>query len=87
LTRDEVASLKKTLAAAIESLGQATSGYSKEHESHNLPTEAYFKSGTTKYNLTNASASRELCRSKSAESASKGLEKEYKEDDGSAGQG
>jgi hypothetical protein len=78
LTRDEVASLKKKLVAVFESLGQAPSGYSMEHESYNLPTEAYFKSGTTKYNLTNASASREFGSSKSAESASKDLEKEYK---------
>jgi hypothetical protein len=78
LTRDEVASIKKKLVAVFESLGQAPSGYSMEHESYNLPTEAYFKSGTTKYNLTNASASREFGSSKNAESASKDLEKDYK---------
>lgn len=78
LTRDEVASFKKRLVGVFEGLGQPPSGYTMEHESYNLPTDAYLKSGTTKYNLVNASASREFGSSRSAENASKELEKEYK---------
>lgn len=78
LTRDEVALFKKKLVALFESLGQAPAGYSMERESFNLPTDAYLKAGTSQYNPIDASASREYGTTKSAENASKELEKEYK---------
>lgn len=78
LTRDEVALFKKKLVALFESLGQAPAGYSMESESFNLPTDAYLKEGTSQYSPTDASASREYGTKKSAENASKDLEKEYK---------
>jgi hypothetical protein len=76
LTRDEVALIKKKLVAIFESLGQPPSGYSMERESYSLPTDAYLTG--SQYTPTNASASRDYGSSKSAENASKELEKEYK---------
>jgi hypothetical protein len=78
LTRDEVALFKKKLVTIFESLGQPPSGYSMERESYNLPTDAYVQDGSSKYQPTNANASREFGTTKSAEDASKELEKEYK---------
>jgi len=78
LTRDEVALFKKKLVAMFDALGKAPAGYSMERESFNLPTDAYPKEGTSQYRPTDASASREYGSEKSAENASKELEKEYK---------
>lgn len=76
LTRDEVSVIKKKLVAVFEALGQPA-GYSVEHENYNLPTEAYKNSGSGKYNLIGASASREFGTEKKSEEASKDFQKEY----------
>jgi hypothetical protein len=49
LTRDEVTSLKKKLVAVFNAMGQPPSGYVKEDEQFNLPTEVYKKGNTGKY--------------------------------------
>jgi hypothetical protein len=49
LTRDEVTSLKKKLVAVFDAMGQPPSGYVKEDEQFNLPTEVYKKGNTGKY--------------------------------------
>ena len=78
LTRDDVGLFKKKLVAVFDALGSAPSGYGMERESYNLPTDAYSRDGGSHYQPTNASASRDYGSSKSAEDASKELEKEYK---------
>ena len=76
LTRDEVSVVKKKLVAVFEAMGQPA-GYSVEHENYNLPTEAYGNSGSGKYNLIGASASREFGTEKQTEEANKDFQKEY----------
>jgi hypothetical protein len=49
LTRDEVGALKKKLIAVVNAMGQPPSGYVKEDEQFNLPTEVYKKGNTGKY--------------------------------------
>jgi hypothetical protein len=76
LTRDEVSVIKKKLVAVLEALGQPA-GYSVEHESFNLPTEAYKNSNSGKYNPISASANRQFGTQKKTEDESKDLQKEY----------
>ena len=78
LTRNDVALFKKKLVALFESLGQAPPGYSVEQESYQLPTDAYPMGGAGKLQPVGASASRTYGSAKSAESASKDFEEEYK---------
>jgi len=76
MTRDEVSVIKKKLVAVLEALGQPA-GYSIEHESFNLPTQAYKNPETGKYGLTGASANRRFGTEKKSEEESKDLQKEY----------
>lgn len=78
LTRNDVALFKKKLVALFESLGQAPPGYSMEQESYQLPSDAYPMGKAGKFQPAGASASRTYGSSKSAESASKDFEEEYK---------
>ena len=76
LTRDEVSVIKKKMVAAFDALGQPA-GYSVEHESYNLPTQAYKNSHGDKYNLIGASANRQFGTQKKAEEESKDFQKDY----------
>lgn len=49
LTRDDVSVLKKKLVAVSAALGQPPAGYAKENDQFQLPTEAYKKEGSEKY--------------------------------------
>jgi hypothetical protein len=76
LTRDEVSVIKKKMVAVLEALGQPA-GYSLEHESFNLPTEAYKNTNTGKYNPISGSADRKFGTQKKTEEESKDIQKEY----------
>jgi hypothetical protein len=77
LTRDEVAQFKKKLVNVLEAIGQAPAGYSMEHESFNLPTDAYKDQSTGKYYPLSASAERNYGTQKKAQATSEELQKEY----------
>ncbi|HLA51170.1 MAG TPA: hypothetical protein VJZ92_02850 [Thermodesulfobacteriota bacterium] len=57
LTRDEVVVVKKKLVAIFSSLGDAPTGYVKENEDFNLPTEFYKNRDSGKISPIHASAS------------------------------
>jgi len=77
LSRDEVGSIKKKLVNVLDALGQPPAGYSIEHESFNLPTEAYKAQKTNLYNLIGAGADRKYGTQKKTEAANEDMQKEY----------
>lgn len=77
LTRDEVAQFKKKLVKVLEALGQPPAGYSMEHESFNLPTDAYKDQSTGRYYPLSAGAERNYGTQKKAQATSEELQKEY----------
>lgn len=77
LTRDEVAQFKKKLVNALEALGVPPAGYSVEHESFNLPTEAYKDRTTGRYSPLSAGADRNYGTQKKAQATGEELQKGY----------
>ena len=77
LTRDEVAQFKKRLVNVLEALGQPPAGYTVEHESFNLPTDAYKDRATGKFHPLSAGADRNYGTQKKAQAAGGELQKEY----------
>jgi hypothetical protein len=80
LTRDEVTVIKRKLTAVAEALGQPPTGYAKEDESFNLPTEASKMGTTGAFYPTHASAHFKYGggSEKKAKKSQKELETEYK---------
>ena len=77
LTRDEVAQFKKKLVNALEALGQPPAGYSVEHESFNLPTDAYKDQTSGRYYPLNAGADRNYGTQKKAQATGEEIQKDY----------
>ena len=77
LTRDEVVVVKKKLVAIFSSLGDAPTGYVKENEDFNLPTEFYKNRDSGKITPIYASASQRF--GGGAEKKAKKSEKEMGE--------
>jgi hypothetical protein len=79
LTRDEVGALKKKLIAVVNAMGQPPSGYVKEDEQFNLPTEVYKKGNTGKYEWVTPSMTSRFSGGgeKKAKKSGEQLQKEY----------
>jgi hypothetical protein len=77
LTRDEVAQFKKKLVNVLEALGEAPAGYSVEHESFNLPTDAYKVQPSGMYYPVTAGADRNYGTQQKAQAKGEDLQKEY----------
>ena len=80
LTRDEVTVIKRKLMAVSEALGQPPSGYAKEEESFNLPTESSKMEKTGTFYPLYASAHFKFGggADKKAKKSQKEIEAEYK---------
>lgn len=76
-TRDEVATLKKKLVAALDAVGQPPAGYAKERENFSLPTDANKNHDSGLFYPAYGSGSRSFGADKSAEKSEKELQKEY----------
>jgi hypothetical protein len=76
-TRDEVSTLKKKLVSALDAVGQAPTGYAKERENFNLPTDASKNHDSGLFYPAYGSGSRTFGADKSAEKSEKDLQKDY----------
>jgi len=76
-TRDEVATLKRKLVAALDAVGQPPAGYAKERESFNLPTDVGKNHESGLFHLAYGGAQRTYGADKSAEKSEKDFQKEY----------
>jgi len=76
-TRDEVATLKKKLVASLDAVGQPPTGYAKETENFNLPTEVSKRQETGLFHPAYASGNRTFGSDKAGQKSEKDLEKEY----------
>ena len=79
LTRDEVSGLKKKLIAVVNAMGQPPSGYVKEDEQFNLPTEVYQKGNAGRYEWVTPSMTSRFSSGaeKKAKKSEEQLQKEY----------
>jgi hypothetical protein len=77
LLRDETASIKKKLVAALDAVGQPPEGYSKEKEDFNLPTEASKIQNSNLFSTTYGSAERTYGSKKQTQKSAKDTQKEY----------
>ena len=79
LTRDEVGGLKKKLIAVVNAMGQPPSGYVKEDEQFNLPTEVYQKGNAGRYEWVTPSMTSRFSSGaeKKAKKSEEQLQKEY----------
>ena len=76
-TRDEVATLKKKLVASLDAVGQPPTGYAKERENFNLPTEVSKQQETGLFHPAYASGDRTYGSDKAGQKSEKDLQKEY----------
>jgi hypothetical protein len=76
-TRDEVATVKKKIVAALDAIGQPPAGYAKEKENFNLPTDASKNHDSGLFYPAYGNGYRTFGADKSAQKSQKDMEKEY----------